>query len=68
MDLGCILLESDALLLLPPKYYEFDVRNSNPLMVINIAEEIAHLCHLPVNIIAKATLHNTLWFFELAPQ
>ena len=47
MDLGYILLESNAPLL-PPKYHEFDVRNSNPLMVINIAEEIACLCHLPV--------------------
>ena len=68
MDLGLILLESDALLLLPPKYHEFDVRNSNPLMVINIAEEIAHLRNLPVNIIAKATLRNMLQFFRLAPQ
>ena len=68
MDLGHILLESDALLLLLPKYHEFDVRNSNPLMVINIAEEIACLCHLPVNIIAKATLRNTLQFFGLALQ
>ena len=68
MDLGRILLESDAPLLLPPKYYEFDVRNSNPLMVINIAEEIACLHHLPVNIITKATLCNMLQFFGLAPQ
>ena len=68
MDLERILLESDAPLLLPPKYHEFDVRNSNPLIVINIAKEIACLCHLPVNIIAKVTLHNMLQFFGLAPQ
>ena len=68
MDLGCILLETDSPLLLPPKYHLEGIRHSNPLMIVNIAKEMARLCHLPTTTIMNRVHHNTIRFFCLTHQ
>ena len=67
MDLGRILLETDSPLLIPPKYWSEAIQHSNPLMIIDIAKEVARLQHLPTNIVNMAH-YNTICFFHLTHQ
>ena len=68
MDFRRILLETDLPLLLPPKYHLEGIRHSNPLMIIDIAKEVARLCHLPTTTIMNRAHHNTIRFFHLTRQ
>ena len=68
MDLGHILLETDAPLLIPPKYWSEGIQHSNPLMIIDIAKEVAKLQHLPTMTIVNRACHNTFHFFHLTHQ
>ena len=61
MDLGRILL-------IPPKYWTKVIQHSNPLMIVNIAKEVARLQHLPTTTIINMEHHNTLCFFCLTHQ
>ena len=53
MDLGRILLKTDSPLLIPPKYQSKAVQHSNPMMIIDIAKEVARLQHLPTTTIVN---------------
>ena len=64
MDLGRILLETDALLLLPPKYTR-QTHHSNPYMVADIAAEIGAICHIPMETVLLVMHRNTFQFFNL---
>ena len=68
MDLGCILLKTDAPLLIPPKYQSEGIQHGNPLMIIDIAKEVAKLRHLPTMTIINRAHYNTLHFFCLTHQ
>ena len=61
MDLGRILLKTDALLLLQPKYYG-QMRHNN--MVVNIAAKIGAIRH----IFLSNTRQNIICFFKLFHQ
>ena len=67
MDLGQMLLETDAPLLLPPKYNGI-TRNSNPYMVVDIASEIGSIRHRPTEAVLAVTHRNTRRFFSLVRQ
>ena len=67
MDLGRLLLETDAPLLLPPKYQGI-TKNSNPYMVVDIATEIGNIRHIPTEAVLAVTHRNTRRFFNLVPQ
>ena len=64
MDLGRILLETDAPLLLPPKYYG-QMKHSNPFMVADVATEIGIIRHMPTEAVLATTHRNTWRFFNL---
>ena len=64
MDLGWMLLEMDALLLLPPKYNGI-TRNSNLYIVVDIASEIGSIRHMPTEAVLAVTHRNTCRFFSL---
>ena len=64
MDLGRILLETDAPLLLPPKYHG-QTKHSNPFMVANVATEIGMICHMLTEAVLATTHRNTRHFFNL---
>ena len=67
MDLGQVLLEMDAPLLLPPKYNGI-THNSNPYMVVDIAMEISTIRHILTKAVLAVTHRNTCRFFNLVPQ
>ena len=54
MDLGRILLERDAPLLLPPKYHG-QTKHSNPFMVADVATEIGMIRHMPTEAVLATT-------------
>ena len=64
MDLGRMLLETDTLLLLPPKYQGM-TSNSNPYMVVDIASEIGRIRHIPTEAVLAVMHRNTRRFFNL---
>ena len=64
MDLGRILLETDAPLLLPPKYYG-QTKNSNLFMVADVTTEIGIIRHMPTEAVLATTHRNTRRFFNL---
>ena len=64
MDLGRISLETDAPLLLPPKYYG-QMKNSNSFMVADVATEIGIIRHMPNEAVLATTHRNTWCFFNL---
>ena len=64
MDLGRILLETDAPLLLLPKYHG-QTKHSNPFMVADVATEIGMIRHMPTEAVLATTHHNTRRFFNL---
>ena len=64
IDIGCVLLETDAPLLLPPKYYGV-TKISNSYMLVDIAKEIAQLKQILTAEVLEATHHNTHCFFQL---
>ena len=68
MDLRCILLKTDLPLLILPKYQSEAIQHSNPLMIINIAKEVARLWHLLTTTIINMACQNTLRFFCLTHQ
>ena len=64
MDLGRILLETDAPLLLLPKYYG-QTKNSNPFMVADVTTKIGIIRHMPTEAMLATTHCNTWCFFNL---
>ena len=64
INLGHVLLETDAPLLLPPKYYEV-TKISNSYILVDIAMEIAQLKRILTAEVLKATHCNTHCFFQL---
>ena len=64
LDMGRILVETDAPLLLPPKYHGL-TQISNPYMVVDIAAEIAAIRHIPTTSVLAVTHRNTRRFFNL---
>ena len=64
IDIGCVLLETDAPLLLPPKYYGV-TKISNSFMLVDIAKEIAQLKQILTAEVLEATHRNTRCFFQL---
>ena len=64
MDLGRILLEMDAPLLLLPKYHS-QTKHSNSFMVADVTTEIGIICHMPTEAVLATTHHNTWHFFNL---
>ena len=60
MDLGCILLKIDSPLIIPPKYRSEAIQHSNPLMIIDIAKEVARLWHLQTTTIINMAHHPFL--------
>ena len=64
MDLGRILLETNASHLLPPKYHG-QMKNRNPFMVAGMAAEIGIIHHMLTEAVLATTHHNTWHFFNL---
>ena len=64
MDLGRILLETNASLLLPPKYHR-QMKNSNPFMVAGMEAEIGIIHFMLTEAVLATIQHNTCHFFNL---
>ena len=64
MDLGRILLETDAPLLLLLKYHG-QTKHSNPFMVADVATEIGIIYHMLTEAVLATTHRNTQHFFNL---
>ena len=54
IDLGRTLLETNASLLLPPKYHG-QMKNSNPFMVADMAAEIGIIYHMLTEAVLSTT-------------
>ena len=64
MDLGRILLETDAPLLLLPKYHG-QMKHTNPFMVADVPTEIGIIRHMLTEAMLATTHCNTRRFFNL---